>query len=174
MLKVVLATATALACAAPAHAASWPKQDWYVMRLTAVSPSTPPSLRRDGGAYPPALWMTSGDGRLGGPAPGGGRTVALDAKALSRDGRVAEVRYFVWPQDRSSITEVTSRIDCAKTGETVLSWRRYDADFQPVAAGDQGFRRIDRTSLAVANTVCAAAKKGAVSGKSLPEIVSGG
>jgi hypothetical protein len=171
MLKVALTAATALLFAAPAFAEAWPKQDWYVMKLTAFSAQSPASAKPDGGARPPMEWMTGANGALGGPSPNAARTVAVDAAALRRDGRIVDLTYYVWANDKSGVTEVTSRIDCGKTGETVVGWRQYGADLQPVAASDQSFRKIDATSRAVAQKVCSPLKSQSVSGKSLPEMI---
>jgi len=52
----------------------------------------------------------------------------------------------------------------------VLGLRQYGADLRPVASTRQSFRKIDATSRAIAQRVCAAPKAQTVSGKSLPEL----
>lgn len=170
MIKLAATAATALLFAAPAYAEAWPKQNWSVMKLAALSAQAPTSAKPDGGANPPMDWMTSANGVLGGPSPNAARTVAFDTSAITRNGRTVDLTYYVWAQDKMGVTEVTSRIDCRKTGETVLGLRQYGADLRPVASTQQSFRKIDATSRAVAQKVCAKPKDQAVSGKSLPEL----
>ena len=170
MIKAALTTAAALLFAAPAFAESWPRQDWSVMKLAALSARTPASAKPDGGANPPMDWMTGANGVLGGPSPNAARTLAFDASAIRRGGQIVDLTYYVWARDKAGLTEVTSRIDCRKTGETVLGLRQYGADLQPVASTRQSFRKIDATSRAVAQKVCATQKDQIVSGKSLPEL----
>lgn len=170
MIKIALTAASALLFATPAFAQSWPKQDWSVMRLVALSSQAPMSAKADGGARPPMSYETGASDVLGGPSPNAGLTLAFDASAIRRDGRIVDLTYYVWARDKSGLTEVTSRIDCRKTGETVLGQRQFGAELQPVSSSQQSFRKIDATSRALAMKVCATPKIETVSGKSLPEL----
>jgi len=117
-MKSLIVCMAALSFAAPAFAQEWPKQDWGLLQVKPLPQSAPASSKRDGGAYPPEAWMTGGDAvRLGGPAPGARQTVAVNLNAINRVGDKVEVQYFVWPEDKSGYTELTSRIDCSKTGK---------------------------------------------------------
>ncbi|PIC00873.1 hypothetical protein [Caulobacter sp. X] len=170
MIRTALTAATALLFVTPAFAEAWPSQDWSVMKVVALSSAASASARPDGGANPPMDWMTSANGVLGGPSPNAAKTVAFDTSAVSRNGRTIDLTYYVWAQDKMGLTEVTSRIDCRKTGETVLGMRKFGADLRPVASTKQSFRKVDAMSRAVAQRVCAAPKDQVVSGKSLPEL----
>jgi hypothetical protein len=171
-MKMILGSLAALSFAAPALAQEWPKQDWYVLTVPLLSQQAPASTMRDGGASPP--YET-----IAGPAvrpdsrPARRQTVALNINSLSRIGAKVEVSYFVWSDEKSDYTEITSRIDCSRTGEQIVLWRSYDRDLAHVGTSDQGFRRIDATSRAVANYACRLPRDHRVSSKSLPEIVEG-
>ncbi|WP_029912680.1 hypothetical protein [Caulobacter sp. UNC358MFTsu5.1] len=174
-MKSILVCMAALSFAAPALAGEWPKQDWRLLKVTPMPQQTPSAAQRDGGASPPQVLATGPvSGRLGGPAPGSRQNIALDLNSIDRTGDNVELRYFVWPDGRSEITEVSSRIDCSRTGEQVVSWRRYDRDFVSVGAGEEGVRRTDATARAVAGYACHPSRGQNVSGKSLPEVVRGG
>lgn len=164
-----------LSFAGPAFAQEWPKQDWHLLRVKPTAQQAPASTKRDGGAYPPEAWMTAAAAvQLGGPAPGSRQNVAVNLDSLNRVGDKVEVRYFVWPDEKSNYTEITSRIDCSKTGEQVVAWREYDQDFAYVRTGGQGARRTDARARAIASYACHAPRGPDVGGKSLPELVQGG
>jgi hypothetical protein len=172
-MKMILAGLAALSFVAPAAAQEWPKQDWRVSTVTNMSAQTPLAAMADGGARPDSSVAYNMVLRNIQAAPAGRQTIALDVNAIRRDGKVALVSYFVWPDDKSSFTEISSRIDCGRTGEQINAMRQYDRDFALVGASDQAMRRTDATARAVATQVCGAARTN-VSGKSLPEIVKGG
>lgn len=171
-MKMILAGLAALSFVAPAAAQEWPKQDWRVSRVSNLSAQTPSFYEPDGGARPiQSVYSTSVTFRQ--PAPTGRSNIALDVGSIRREGKVALVSYFVWPDDKSSYTEISSRIDCGKTGEQINAVRHYDQDFALVGGHDMRLRRTDATARAVAIQVCGAARTN-VSGKSLPELVKGG
>lgn len=170
-MKMILAGLAALSFVAPAAAQEWPKQDWRVSKVTNGSAQKPFYTAADGGARPiPSVYAASDRNIL---APVGRSNIALDVGSIQREGKVALVRYFVWPDDKSSYTEISSRIDCGRTGEQINAVRQYDRDFALVGGSDQAVRRTDATARAVAVQVCGAVRTN-VSGKSLPEIVKGG
>ncbi|MDR7118119.1 hypothetical protein [Caulobacter sp. BE254] len=173
-MKMIVVALAALSFASPALAQEWPKQDWRLLKVTPLPEQAPASTAPDGGASPPRPWA-NGDGlRLGGPSPGSRQNIAVDLNSINRVGDNLEVRYFVWSDEKSTYTEITSRIDCSKTGEQVVLWRQYDRDFAPVRTSSQGVRRTDATARAVAGSACHARPGHQVSGKSFPEIVQGG
>ncbi|MDG2528370.1 hypothetical protein [Caulobacter endophyticus] len=173
-MKMILAGLAALSFVAPAAAQEWPQQDWRVSKITNMSVQLPISALSDGGVsmtYPAGLY--SPERRNIRPAPAGRQNLAVDVGSIQRQGKVALVRYFVWPEDKSSYTEISSRIDCGRTGEQINAVRVYDEGFSLIGGHDQKLRRTDATARAVATQVCGAARTN-VSGKSLPEIVKGG
>ena len=172
MKAVVVALAT-LAFAAPAVAQEWPKQDWSVFKVTPRTKDTPAFAMTDGGANPFVYYNYAGTSG-GGLSPDSRRNIAVNRSSITRAGAQAEVRYYIWPDDRSYYTEVTSRIDCARTGEQIVAQRAYDHDFNYIGGSDRGFRRTDVTAREVALQVCGASRVHGVSDKSLPELVQGG
>jgi hypothetical protein len=178
-MKMIVVALAALSFASSALAQDWskqdwPKQDWRLLKVTPLPAQAPASTARDGGAFPPTSWANGDVVRLGGPSPGGRQNIAMDLNSINRVGDSLEVRYFVWPDEKSTYTEITSRIDCSRTGEQVVLWRQYDRDFAYVRTSSQGLRRTDATARAVASSACQARPGHEVSGKSLPEIVRGG
>lgn len=175
-MKMIVASLAALSFATPAFAQDWPKQDWpkqdwYVMTVPILSQQAPASTMRDGGANPPYATITGPEVRRD-SRPARRQTVALNINSITRAGNKVEVSYFVW-SDKSSYTRITSQIDCSKTGEQVVLWQSYDRNFTHLETNDQGFRRIDATSMAVANHACRLPQGHRVGGMSLPEIVQG-
>ena len=174
-MKLLIVSMAALSFAAPAFAQEWPKQGWRLLKVTPLPQQAPASSKRDGGAYPPETWMAGGDGvRLGGPAPGARQTVAVNLNSLNRIGDKVEVQYFVWPDDKSDYTEITSRIDCSKTGEQIVLAKQYDRDFAYVRTSNEAVRRTDARARAIATYACGSQRGHGVDGKSLPEVVRGG
>ena len=174
-MKSMLVCLAALSLATPALAQEWPRQDWGLLKVTPMPQQIPAAAQRDGGASPQQVALAGPvGGRIGGPAPGSRQNIALDLDSLQRVGDSVEVRYFVWPDERSNYVEVASRINCSRTGEQIVSWRRYDRDFAYVAGGDEGARRTDATARAVASYACRPPQGRTVSGKTLPEVVRGG
>ncbi len=109
--------------------------------------------------------MTGGDAvRLGGPAPGARQTVAVNLNSINRVGDKVELQYFVWPDDKSDYTEITTRIDCSKTGEQIVLARQYDRDFAYVRTSNEAVRRADARARAIATYACGSQRGHGVDG----------
>lgn len=171
-MKIIAASLATLFFAAPALAQEWPKEDWRILEVIYPSASLPKP--RDGGASPIHDASLYAAPRPAPSGPAGRETVALNLASIARTGDSVDVRYFVWSGDKAKITEVSSKIDCGRSGEEVTAWRQYGADFVQARAGEQSFRRVNATSRAVANDVCRASRARVVSDKSLPELLQDG
>lgn len=174
-MKTTLLALAALAIAAPAFAQpAWPKQDWYVLDV----PFSTGQLRVQGvhatGWTPPTVLESGRTASYFGDAGRIGRAwVAIDIGSIQRAGQQLEVRYVQWSDREPGVTEMTSRIDCGKTGETIIQAQDLGEDFARGQAVKLALKRIDPTAMAIANQVCRMPASDRVSGRSLPEIVAG-
>lgn len=188
-MRSTLLALAALAIAAPAVAADqatlaspkrdeprqeWPKQDWYLLD---VPFSTGLPRVRDvhaTGWTPPGVLESGRTTAYYSDAGRVGRTwVAVDIASIRPTGKQVEVRYVQWSDQEAGVIEMTSRIDCAKTGETIIQARDIGEDFAPGQAVKLTLKRIDPTAMAVATQVCRMPGSDRVSARSLPEIVAG-
>ena len=171
-MKTTLAALALLSLAGPAFAQEWPRQDWYVFSAPTTLGDTSYGAMRSGGFTVQMPWDFGPTASPTGVARGGRVKVALDINSIDRVGDQIQVRYFVW-SDTSGYAEVTSRINCARTGEVVVSSRDYDGDLAPVRTRLENQKRITPISMAVATRACHPSQRGRVSDKSLPEVVEG-
>ncbi|GGL33301.1 hypothetical protein [Caulobacter rhizosphaerae] len=171
-MKASLAALALLSLANPAFAQEWPRQDWLVFSAPTTLGDTSYGAMRSGGFTVQMPWDLGPPPLPSRVARGGRVKVALDINSIDRVGDEIQIRYFVW-SDRSGYAEVTSRINCARTGEVVVSSRDYDGDWVPVRVRVENQRRITPISMAVATRACHPSQRGRVSGKSLPEVVQG-
>jgi hypothetical protein len=172
MKKILLALA-ALSIAGPALAEPWSKQDWYVFDV----PFSTGQLRVLGvharGWTPPDILQSGPTTQYSDLGRTGRSRIAMDINSIQRVGKILQVRYFVWSDKESGVTEMTSKIDCSKTGETIVRSRDFDENFVQLQTTDGALRRIDTTSIAVADHACRLPRSHRVSDTSLPEIVQG-
>lgn len=176
-MKATLAALALLSLAGPAFAQDWsrqdwPRQDWYVFSAPVSLGEASPSTLRSGLIDAPPLGMSGPEARPVGVPPAGRVNVAMNIDSINRVGDQVEVRYFVW-SDRSGYAEVTSRINCARTGEQVVLSKDYDRGFAPVRTSVESQKRVTPTSMAVATRACHPSQRGRISDKSLPEVVEG-
>jgi len=173
-MRATLLALAALAAAGPALAEPWGKQDWYVFDV----PYSTEQLRvldaHATGWAPPNPLLSGPTQHYSGIGRAGRSKVAVDINSIDRVGKALRVTYFVWSDRNEGFTEVTSRIDCSKTGELVVQARDFDKDFTHLGTADGKLRRADAAAIAIADHACRLPGDHRVSGLSLPELVRRG